>query len=340
MIAKFRPRNAAGFTLIELLVVIAIIAILIALLMPAVQKVREAANRMQCGNNLKQIGLAVHHYHDIHRKLPDATGIIQLGSSGPEQNRRGFYRTSIHFQILPYLEQEALFRVMTNFAQTSPFGGSYYLASGDPNGNGSYAQKVYMCPSDLGLDFTTGKLVHASFIKEAATTYIANYQVFGTPGSTTTNGMPFSLFKLATLQDGTSNTVLFTEQFASISALEFNCWSIPMGITAGNTGPGGSWVPGGPVSNFNQPQTAVFAVGPAVYGPILAPPAHIPLPEFNKLPQKAFGGDAPASPHIGGIQVLLGDGSVRSISPAIAGVTWAYGIAPGDGQPMPADWNN
>src|SRR5262245_50183030 len=94
--SRYRARR--GFTLIELLVVIAIIAVLIGLLLPAVQKVREAAARMQCANNLKQLGLALHNYHDSNRTLPPAfVARTQL---------------SWHVLILPYVEQDNLFRAM------------------------------------------------------------------------------------------------------------------------------------------------------------------------------------------------------------------------------------
>src|SRR5436189_1629051 len=94
-------RRPEAFTLIELLVVIAIIAILIGLLVPAVQKVREAANRINCQNNLKQLGLAAHHYHDAHQHLPPAIGYYP-----PASGAFGNY----FFHLLPYVEQDNLYR--------------------------------------------------------------------------------------------------------------------------------------------------------------------------------------------------------------------------------------
>src|SRR5262245_49695352 len=98
--SRATPRR--GFTLIELLVVIAIIAVLIGLLLPAVQKVREAASRMSCANNLKQLGLAAHHYHDQHEHLPPGIGYYPTAANGT------FGTTWFH--LLPYVEQDSLFR--------------------------------------------------------------------------------------------------------------------------------------------------------------------------------------------------------------------------------------
>ena len=92
-----------GFTLVELLVVIAIIAVLIGLLLPAVQKVREAANRVKCKNNLKQLGLAAHQYHDDHHHLPPSMGYTPLAQSGVWGHH--------FFHLLPYLEQDNLYRL-------------------------------------------------------------------------------------------------------------------------------------------------------------------------------------------------------------------------------------
>src|SRR5919199_1148729 len=96
MDTHFRCRRRSGFTLIELLVVIAIIAILIALLVPAVQKVREAAARTQCTNNLKQIGLALHNHHDVNKFFPP-------GNAKPNN-------FSAHAYLLPYVEQDPLYK--------------------------------------------------------------------------------------------------------------------------------------------------------------------------------------------------------------------------------------
>ena len=138
-----------AFTLVELLVVIAIIGILIALLLPAVQAAREAARRMQCMNHLKQIGLAIHNFHDAQRGLPPAT----LGGTDDFSsiNVNGYMRASLLTFLYPYVEQTALWDHMTAYGLQRPFGQQWWnvdLPAAMPGGKQSFASvSTYVCPS-------------------------------------------------------------------------------------------------------------------------------------------------------------------------------------------------
>jgi prepilin-type N-terminal cleavage/methylation domain-containing protein len=148
-----------GFTLIELLVVIAIIGILIALLLPAVQAAREAARRMQCGNNLKQIGLAIHNYHDVHKRLPVSVSQWYEGPRPAKDPVSGAVNTTGKgwvISILPFIEEQPLFE---QFAPA--FSGEFYFGGGVRKPEVRTAMKtvlnVLACPSDPSAGTTTLK---------------------------------------------------------------------------------------------------------------------------------------------------------------------------------------
>ena len=175
-----------AFTLIELLVVIAIIAILIGLLLPAVQKVREAAARMKCSNNLKQMGLACHAYQDTAGKLP--AGWVTNAANKPNP---GWSWATL---ILPYVEQNNLYTAM-NPDLVTPGGPSV-------DANTSKALSVYLCPSDSASGPT-----NPLFQGFGRSNYVVNREVLGPD----VNNNPTTL-KIETIQDGSSNTFLMGER--------------------------------------------------------------------------------------------------------------------------------
>jgi prepilin-type N-terminal cleavage/methylation domain-containing protein/prepilin-type processing-associated H-X9-DG protein len=180
-----------AFTLIELLVVIAIIAILIGLLVPAVQKVREAAARSQCQNNLKQLALAAHAYHDANKKFPP---------SDPKPPTSGFpnysYNPTHFMAIAAYFEQDNLVKL---------YGAS---ASPPPAVKGAVIS-LMVCPSDLL------QLVYSFGGVDYATTSYGGNAGTGTSALTSTNGMYFgqSKVRVTDVTDGSSNTMFYGERF-------------------------------------------------------------------------------------------------------------------------------
>jgi len=227
-----RPHRR-GFTLIELLVVIAIIAILMALLVPAVQKVRDAASRTQCQNNLKQMGLALNSFNDVGKRLPAA--LIHSGRynnanatpySGPEVSYTGQpYRVYNHtgfIALLPYIEQVALFKSY-NYQQCNSTSSPYGIATGTVGtGNaavGGALVPIYVCPADENPPPLINALAGSSDFYERNNTRRGNY-LFST-GAYTDYDAPWQTMAssargafgndgataLNRVKDGTSNTI-------------------------------------------------------------------------------------------------------------------------------------
>jgi prepilin-type N-terminal cleavage/methylation domain-containing protein/prepilin-type processing-associated H-X9-DG protein len=339
-----RSRNH-GFTLIELLVVISIIAVLIALLLPAVQAAREAGRRMHCVNNLKQIGLALHNYHQTLDSYP-------MGA-GPGQRTLGGYLAkqgwSIHAAILPQLGETPLYNAI-NFdwgiaANTYP---AYFS-----NSTAFGAQvKAFLCPSD---PFATGVNV-AAF-------QAANNNYFGSVGTTTDilKGNSTSVTTLASVPttglfafqqskairdvtDGTSNTIAFAESTVGnpagtqrqkligminvslpAAALQYNAFANMAGIVSGFKACDAAWSAGS--ATLAQSRGSAWSSGAMVmtlFNTIAPPNA-----ESDNW-ASCGGNDSVGmsnisnsdSYHPGGVNVLMGDGRVQFVKNSISLTTW------------------
>lgn len=296
-------RRHVGFTLIELLVVIAIIAVLIALLLPAVQQARESARRTQCKNNLKQIGLALHNYHDTYNTLPP--GAVQT-FTGNLQNEASWIS-----MILPGIDQTPLFN-RANFS--SCFGCTN--SPGNPAWEIS-SQKIPMmlCPSDVDVGLVLNAYQRGNY---AANSGIGPLHSVSDPNDPTRTAIgPFTMNSNKAFRDfldGTSNTIVVAELLKSPGA-DFR---------------GVLHYPEGPLYQHDQtPNSSVpdqFRSGLCVSIP-RAPCVGV----YGGYSDRAIV-LAARSVHTGGVHVLMGDGSGRFVSDNINRPTWMALSTPSGGE--------
>jgi prepilin-type N-terminal cleavage/methylation domain-containing protein len=314
-----------GFTLIELLVVIAIIAILIGLLVPAVQKVREAAARMTSSNNLHQLGIATHNCNDAHGKLPPTCGCFPSDANGTDwnaQSQPSRFGTTFYF-LLPFVEQDNLFKQQVNH-------------SWDANA----VVKTYQAPADPSLP-ASGR----TWSNRPATSYAANWHVFR--GGWDEDWQAGGVNRITSITDGTSNTILFAERYAVCGDPAGATGTVYaehiFGEDGQNSGPRGEvwnvndnfdpsfWahLPGAGTSDGNSQSAQWQKVSNYPWSYVTVPQFAPPGKQCDPRRLQGFSSV---------MQVSMADGSARGVGSSVSQATFGRAVDPTDGLTLGSDW--
>lgn len=337
-----RSHRNRGFTLIELLVVIAIIAVLIGLLLPAVQKVRDAANRTQSQNNLKQQVTALRSFEAAHEIAPPMFGVVKGGGTSG----------SVYYHLLPHMEQSALYDLGPDAARAHPL-----KVLRHPGDRTMTADGVFDLSPAAPAWFAGGTTANpypawanSGNTRWGLSSYAANWQVFGDQGA-----------RLVKMQDGLSNTIVFNEKYAVASRPSGNprfgatLWgygvdprTIPNDFNtppAGGQYPGdaqwgaglktnslyvtGYWPRTGFVNNGGAVPTAWTGTAPWMCRCMLKPEFAPPVDNVHCLKSQSIS--------VSGIHAAFADGSVRFISASVSDAAWSAGETPADGETISPD---
>jgi prepilin-type N-terminal cleavage/methylation domain-containing protein len=298
-------KSRRGFTLIELLVVIAIIAVLIGLLVPAVQKVREAGNNANCKSNMRQVGLACIHCADTNRGiLPPMWGPYPTPPPGATlANSTTTWWNTVFYHLTPYIEEQAIH----DYQDVNNIRGGYDTRI-----------KVYTCPSDptasaqVAGNWTLSGYGGDGQYPVVQSNTAANFFVFGTIAGTTNSQNPWPSY----IRDGTSKTILFSERYQSCdgsfigTGVGANLWAV-WDVTGAVVGfPGFGGVPAaGPgnwaarLGNMSSKPQARPAIGQC---------------DFSHV----------QSGHTAGVNVCMGDASVKTVSYNVSQISWDAAVTP------------
>jgi prepilin-type N-terminal cleavage/methylation domain-containing protein len=317
MFPTIRRTRRDGFTLIELLVVIAIIAILLGLLLPAVQRVRATANRLRCQNNLHQLGLATIHAADTYKTLPPLFNYSDPNGTYVATAYGGHYG-SLFLHLLTFVEENSLHQFGDPVFDSKSGAVNNSFGTGS-NGAGQGRVPIYICPADTTADAGLSMGPETNPQTWGVCSYGANFLVFGAPakwGAAATPAYPYPALDgrnrfPESIPDGTSKTILFSERLA-----QNNLWAYLPSFPLPNTGNNY----GSTIGYCNLSSIDPYApFWPQMYRAFADPNA---LPAFDAM-----------TPHTGNIiNVCMGDGAVHTVSLQMDGAgynnSWKSALTP------------